>query len=158
MAKQKRMGFLEVQEQFGSEEACRKYLFELRWPNGFICPRCGCREYYQISTRNKYQCKNCRYQTSVTAGTVMDKSHLDLRIWIWAIYLVARDKRGYSAKQLSIELNLPYNTAWFLLHRIRKAMAQRDDNYVLSGIVELDDTYFGKAKKGGKRGRGNREN
>ena len=154
MAKQKRIGFLEVQEQFGSEEACRKYLFELRWPNGFICPRCGCREYYQISTRNKYQCKNCRYQTSVTAGTVMDRSHLDLRIWIWAIYLVARDKRGYSAKQLSVELRLPYNTAWFLLHRIRKAMAQRDDNYVLSGIVELDDTYFGKAKKGGKRGRG----
>lgn len=154
MAKQKRIGFLEVQEQFGSEEACRKYLFELRWPNGFICPRCGCREYYQISTRNKYQCKSCRYQTSVTAGTVMDRSHLDLRIWIWAIYLVARDKRGYSAKQLSVELNLPYNTAWFLLHRIRKAMAQRDDKYVLSGIVELDDTYFGKAKKGGKRGRG----
>jgi len=154
MAKQKRMGFREVQEQFYSEEACREYLFELRWPNGFICPRCGCREYYQISTRNKYQCKNCRYQTSVTAGTVMDRSHLDLRIWIWAIYLVARDKRGYSVKQLSVELNLPYNTAWFLLHRIRKAMAQRDDNYVLSGIVELDDTYFGKAKKGGKRGRG----
>lgn len=154
MAKQKRIGFLEFQEQFGSEEACRKYLIELRWPNGFICPRCGCREYYCISTRNKYQCKNCRYQTSVTAGTVMDRSHLDLRIWIWAIYLIACDKRGYSAKQLSVELNLPYNTAWFLLHRIRKAMAQRDNNYVLSGIVELDDTYFGKAKKGGKRGRG----
>ena len=154
MAKQKRIGFLEVQEQFGSEEACRKYLFELRWPNGFICPRCGCREYYQISTRNKYQCKSCRYQISVTAGTVMDRSHLDLRIWIWAIYLVARDKRGYSAMQLSTELSLPYNTAWFLLHRIRKAMAQRDDNYMLGGIVELDDTYFGKAKKGGKRGRG----
>lgn len=84
----------------------------------------------------------------------MDRSHLALRIWIWAIYLVARDKRGYSAMQLSTELRLPYNTAWFLLHRIRKAMAQRDDNYMLAGIVELDDTYFGKSKKGGKRGRG----
>ena len=151
---QKKMGVLEVQKQFDTEEACEEYLFELRWPNGFICPRCGCREYYEIATRKKYQCKNCRYQSSVTAGTVMDRSHLDLRIWIWAIYLVARDKRGYSANQLAIELRLPYNTAWYLLHRIRKAMAQRDDNYVLSGIVELDDTYFGKAKKGGKRGRG----
>jgi len=84
----------------------------------------------------------------------MDRSHLKLQIWVWAIYLVARDKRGYSAKQISTELSLPYNTAWFLLHRIRKAMAQRDDNYMLGGIVELDDTYFGKAKKGGKRGRG----
>jgi transposase-like protein len=73
---------------------------------------------------------------------------------VWAIYLVARDKRGYSAKQISTELNLPYNTAWFLLHRIRHAMAQRDDNYMLAGIVELDDTYFGRSKKGGKRGRG----
>ena len=154
MARQKRIGFREVQEQFNTEEACREYFFEIRWPNGFICPRCGCREYYNISTRNKYQCKSCQHQTSVTAGTVMDRSHLELKVWVWAIYLVACDKRGYSAKQLSIELNLPYNTAWFLLHRIRKAMAQRDDNYMLSGIVELDDTYFGKAKKGGKRGRG----
>ena len=154
MATQKRMGFQEVQERLSTEETCRKYLFDLRWPNGFICPRCGCREYYHISTRNKYQCKSCRHQTSVTAGTVMDRSHLKLRIWVWAIYLVARDKRGYSAMQLSIELNLPYNTAWFLLHRIRHAMAQRDGNYMLSGIVELDDTYFGRSKKGGKRGRG----
>lgn len=143
-----------MQERFNTEEECREYLFELRWPNGFACPRCGCKQYYNISTRNKYQCKTCRYQTSVTAGTVMDRSHLSLRIWVWAIYLVSRDKRGYSAMQLSTELNLPYNTAWFLLHRIRHAMAQRDDNYMLGGIVELDDTYFGKSKKGGKRGRG----
>ena len=154
MANQKRMGFEEIQKQFNTEDACREYLFDLRWPKGFICPRCGCREHYHIPTRNKYQCKNCRYQTCVTAGTVMDRSHLSLRIWVWAIYLVARDKRGYSAMQLSSELNLPYNTAWFVLHRIRYAMAQRDDNYMLTGIVELDDTYFGRAKKGGKRGRG----
>jgi len=88
----------------------------------------------------------------------MDRSHLKLQIWAWAIYLVARDKRGYSAKQLSTELNLPYNTAWFLLHRIRHAMAQRDDNYMLTGTVELDDTYFGRSKKGDKRGRGTAKN
>jgi len=111
-------------------------------------------EYYNISTRNKYQCKRCKYQASVTAGTVMDRSHLSLKIWLWAIYMVAHDKRGYSAMQLSNEFNLPYNTAWFVLQRIRHAMAQRDNNYMLAGLVELDDTYFGTTKKGSKRGRG----
>jgi len=87
----------------------------------------------------------------------MDRSHLPLQTWFWALYMVARDKRGCSAMQLSKELELPYNTAWFLLHRIRHAMANRDQDYLLSGIVELDDTYFGGPKKGGKRGRGTRK-
>jgi len=152
MAKQEIINFWEFQEKFNMEDACREYLFELRWSNGFICPRCV--DYYRISKRNKYQCKSCRYQASVTAGTVMDISHLSLKIWLWAIYLVACDKRGYSATQLSKELNLPYNTAWFLLHRIRHAMAQRDDNYMLLGLVEMDDTYFGKSKKAVKEGVG----
>jgi transposase-like protein len=154
MAEQKLTRFQKIQERFKTDDVCRKYLFSLRWPNGFICPRCGCNDYYLISTRNHHQCKNCRYQVSVTAGTVMDRSHLPLRVWLWAIYLVACDKRGYSAMQLSCELNLPYNTAWFLLHRIRHAMSERDNHYMLAGIVELDDTYFGKPKKGDKRGRG----
>lgn len=158
MATKKRIGLEDIQRRFDSEEACRDYLFKLRWPHGFICPVCGCREYYHITTRHKYACKNCRYQASVTAGTVMDRSHLSLRTWIWAIYLVSRDKRGYSAMQMSRVLNLPYNTAWFLLHRIRNAMAERDSRYLLNGIVELDDTYLGKAKKGGKRGRGTTKN
>ena len=154
MARQETINFQEFQEKFNTEEACREYLFELRWTNGYECPKCGCREYYLISTRNKYQCKSCRYQASVTVGTVMDRSHLSLRTWLLAIYLIARDKRGYSAMQVSKELDLPYNTAWFLVHRIRHAMAQRDNNYTLAGIVEMDDTYFGKPGKGGKRGRG----
>jgi transposase-like protein len=149
---------MDIQRRFDNEDACRDYLFKLRWPDGFICPVCGCREYYHITTRHKYACKNCRYQASVTAGTVMDRSHLSLRTWIWAIYLVSRDKRGYSAMQLSRVLSLPYNTAWFLLHRIRNAMTERDSRYLLKGIVELDDTYLGKTRKGGKRGRGTTKN
>jgi len=158
MATKKRVGFEDLQRRFDTEDACRNHLFKLRWPDGFICPVCGCREYYHITTRHKYACKNCRYQASVTAGTVMDRSHLSLRTWVWAIYLVSRDKRGYSAMQLSRVLNLPYNTAWFLLHRIRNAMAERDSRYLLKGIVELDDTYLGKTKKGSKRGRGTTKN
>ena len=154
MATKKRIGFEDIQRRFGTEDECREYLIQLRWPDGFICPICGCKDHYLITRRHKYQCKSCRYQASVTAGTVMDRSHLNLKTWMWAIYLVARDKRGYSAMQLSRVLNLPYDTAWFLLHRIRHAMAERDNNYLLTGIVELDDTYLGRPKKGGKRGRG----
>jgi transposase-like protein len=84
----------------------------------------------------------------------MHRTHLPLTIWFWAIYLTARDKRGISATQLAAELELSYETAWYLLHRIRKAMSQRDRDYLLSGIVELDDTYFGASEQGSKRGRG----
>lgn len=84
----------------------------------------------------------------------MHKSHLPLTTWFWAIYLVASDKRGYSASQLGRQLELSYSTAWFLLHRIRDAMGQRDAEYLLSGLVEVDDTYFGGPTSGGKRGRG----
>jgi len=151
------IGYSAFQRQYATVEDCRKKLFEIRFPNGFICPRCGCVEYYTIPTRNLYQCKGCRHQLSVTAGTVMHRSHLPLLTWFWAIYLVSKDKRGFSAKQLERELGLPYNTAWFLLHRIRSAMSQRDEQYQLAGVVELDDTYFGKSKKGGKRGRGTKK-
>ena len=154
MATKKRVGLMDIQRRLDTEDACREYLFKPRWPDGFVCPVCGCREYYHITTRHKYTCKSCRYQASVTAGTVMDRSYLSLRTWIWAMYLVSRDKRGYSAMQLSQVLNLPYNTAWFLLHRIRSAMAARDNRYLLKAIVELDDTNLGKSKTGGKRSRG----
>lgn len=157
MKDDKAIGYIEFQNQFKTEEDCRQRLIKIRFPNGYICPKCGSIEHYSIKTRNLYQCKGCRYQLSLTAGTIMHRSHLSLLIWFWAIYLVSKDKRGYSATQLSKELDLPYNTAWFLLHRIRSAMTQRDENYQLSGIVELDDTYLGKPKKGGKRGRGTKK-
>lgn len=154
MARVKTISYAGFQKQFCDEEACRKYLFDSRFGGGFVCPKCGCKEYYFLSNRNLYQCKSCLHQQSLTAGTVMHRSHLPLMTWFWAIFLISRDKRGYSAAMLSRELDLPYNTAWFLLHRIREAMSRRDSKYQLSGIVELDDTYFGKPSKGSKRGRG----
>lgn len=150
----KKNGYNAFQEQFSTEENCRKRLIEIRFPKGFICPKCGGIEYYELKGRNLFQCKECRHQHSITAGTIMHRSHLSLEVWFWAIFLISKDKRGISATQLSKELKLPYSTAWFLLHRIRSAMAQRDETYNLSGIVELDDSYYGKAQTGGKRGRG----
>lgn len=154
MAIQEKMSFADFRKRFNSEVACRKYLYNLRWPDGFICPKCGGTSCYNIIGRQKYQCTQCRHQASVTSGTVMHRSKLSLQAWFWAIYLVSRDKRGYSAAQLAEELDIAYSSAWYLLHRIRSAMAERDSEYILSGIVELDDTYFGAPTEGGKRGRG----
>ena len=154
MSQQKGISFKEFRQRFQTEETCEAYLFEQRWPDGFICPECGGTGCYHLRGRREYVCKHCHRQSSVTAGTVLHRTHLPLTIWFWAIYLAAHDKRGISAVQLSSELEIAYSSAWYLLHRLRKAMGQRDQDYVLSGIVELDDTYFGAPKSTGKRGCG----
>ena len=154
MARAESITFEEFRTRFSTEEICRAELFRLRFPNGFFCPKCGCTEYYPVRVRNAFQCRACRHQTSVTAGTVIHRTHLPLTVWFWAIYLCATDKRGISAVQLSRTLNICYESAWYLLHRIRRAMAQRDEKYALSCIVEMDDGYVGGATHNGKRGRG----
>ena len=154
MAKAVKITFKEFRTLYSTEDACRAELFRLRFPNGFVCPVCGCTEYYPVRGRNTFQCRSCRHQTSVTAGTVMHRTHLPLTVWFWAIYLCATDKRGISAVQLSRTLGICYDSAWHLLDRIRTAMGQRDAQYQLSGIVELDDGYVGGPSHNGKRGRG----
>lgn len=155
MAQQEAMTLLEFQERFSSEESCREHLYKMRWSKGFVCPKCGVKgEPFNVVTRNLYQCKHCGYQASVTAGTVMEKTRISLQKWFWAMYLMSNDKRGCSATQLSVELGLCYSTAWFLCHRIRSAMGERDTQYVLDGYIEVDDAFFGAPTSNGKRGRG----
>ena len=154
MSQQKGISFKEFRQRFQTEEACEAYLFEKRWPDGFVCPKYGGKGYYRLHGRREYVCKQCHRQSSSTAGTVLHRTHLPLTVWFWAIYLIAQDKRGISASQLSRELEIAYSSAWCLLQRLRKAMGGRDKDYVLSGIIELDDTYFGAPKSNGKRGRG----
>ena len=141
MARAESITFEEFRTRFSTEESCRAELFRLRFPNGFVCPKCGCTEYYPVRGRNTFQCRACRRQTSVTAGTVMHRTHLPLTAWFWAIYLCATDKRGISAVQLSRTLNICYESAWYLLQRIRCAMVQRNEKYALFCIVEMDDGY-----------------
>jgi len=155
MAQQARMTLMEFMEQFGTEEQCRAHLYQMRWPEGFICPKCGAKaEPYNIKSHNRYQCKHCNHQASVTAGTVMDKSRTPLTKWFLAIYLMGQDKRGCSALKLKGELGIAYDTAWVMSHKIRKAMKDRDADYLLSGTVDMDDSFFGAARVGSKRGRG----
>ena len=154
MAQAERISFRDFRLRFATEDDCRDYLFQERFPDGFVCPKCGGRAYYYIKKRCICQCKNCRRQTSVTAGTVMHGTHLPLTVWFWAIYLCATDKRGISAKGLARQLELPYESAWYLLARIRSAMHDRDQNYLLEGVIEMDEAYLGAQKRGKKRGRG----
>ena len=151
----KEISFFEFQQRFQTEENCRRRLFELRWPDGFVCPRCGGKDYYNLPKRRLFQCKECGYQTSLTAGTVMHGTQTSLLKWFWAIYLVSTDKRGLSALALSKKLEISYWRAWTMLQKIRQGMRDRDANYKLAGIVEIDDAFFGGPKEGGdKRGRG----
>jgi len=155
--KGKPMSFMEFAEKFATEEACREKVFEARWPNGFICPKCGGVKCCFLKNRNAYQCNKCKHRTTPKVGTLMEGSPLPYKTWLWAIYLVATDKRGISAMELTRQLHVTYKTAWYLGHRIRQAMGNRDEKYLLEGIVELDDSYFGGPKGGGKRGRGTKK-
>jgi transposase-like protein len=144
----------EFQNTYRTEKDCQNYLFKLKWPNGFICPQCGSNTYYLVEKRHLYQCTKCKKQNSITSGTLLHHTHLPLLKWFWAIYLVSRDKRGYSALALKNALNVSYPTAWLLFQKIRTAMTNKEKDYVLSVVAVIDDAYFGGAKKGKKRGRG----
>jgi transposase-like protein len=153
MAKAEPLSLLQFQKNFGTEEDCANYIFFKRWSDGFACPRCCHDQYYFVETRKLFRRRSCSYQASVTAGTIMHKSKLPMTMCFWAIYLVAHDKRDKSALSLSHILGINYRTALRLLRKIREAMRERDENYLLSDVVEMDDAYFGVPSKG-KDGRG----
>lgn len=143
----------DFQQRFSSEEACFKFFVQMRWPDGFRCPKCGNQTYYEVSEMRLFQCKACRRQTSVTAGTVFHGLRHPLSVLLWAVYLVATTKKGISAMELQRKLGLPhYESAWLLLQKVRQAMAPCG-KLKLAGDVEVDETYVGGSREG-KRGRG----
>jgi len=138
---------LELEERFSTEEACRDYLCELRWPKGFLCPRCQGRGGWP-ATRGRVICRTCRYQASVTAGTIFQDTRKPLRLWFHAIWHVTSQKNGASAVNLQQILGLGgYLTAWTWLHKLRRAMV-RPGRDRLRGRVEVDETYVGGEEKG----------
>jgi transposase-like protein len=153
MSKYSEISFFDFQKLFQTEDECFQYLRKLRWPDGFVCPLCGHTEAYFMEKRKVFQCKNCRHQTSVIVHTIFHRTHVSLKKWFWAIFLVGTDKRGCSAKRLEKLIGVHYETAWLMLHKIRHAMENRDSFYKLTNFIEMDESYFG-GSVSGKRGRG----
>ena len=143
-------------ERFPNDEKCRHYLESMRWPSGVCCTRCGDMNVSRIKGRIQWDCLGCGHQFSVMAGTIIQDSHLPLRKWFAAIYLMCESKKGMSANQMKRTLGTTYRTAWHLCHRIRKAMG--NDPFTgptLFGIVEVDETLVGGKKR--NVGSGNKE-
>ena len=137
----------EFRSGFGDEVLCGEHLTAQRWPNGFVCRRCGGRSRGYMARRRVHECTGCGYQSSVTAGTIFHKPRTPLSGWFWAIYRMSQDKKGISALQLSKEIGVSYPTAWLMQHKIRKAMADRDQGYRLQGLIEVDEGYVGGAER-----------
>jgi transposase-like protein len=163
------MNLIDVARQFATAESCVNYLERMRWPDGVVCLKCGAKEIrrYQtaetsrtvknrktgeletkrVPSRFIYQCTtdNCGYQFSVTTGTIFHDSHLDLEKWFNAVALMCNAKKGISALQMKRDLKTAYKTAWYLNHRIRRAMELIEEatQEPLEGVVEADETYVG---------------
>jgi transposase-like protein len=158
------MNLIDVTKQFATEEQCLNYLEKMRWPKGVRCPVCGSESFSRIEreaeSKNKrnrfYQClePSCKHQFSATAGTIFHDSHLPLTKWFMAVAMIVDAKKGVSALQLGRHLGLikpdpknlkkktGYKTAWYLAHRIRKAMEDSEGS-LLKGTVEVDECYIG---------------
>jgi len=143
---------LEFERGFSSEDACREYLIRIRWPEGIECPRCRGKKLW-LTRRKLYHCARCGYEVSATAGTLFQDTRKPLQLWFRAMWYVVGQKNGVSALGLQKVMGMSrYETVWIWLHKLRTAMV-RPGRELLSGVVEVDETYIG-GKHPGKRGRG----
>ncbi|MEJ2118962.1 MAG: IS1595 family transposase [Alphaproteobacteria bacterium] len=150
---QKGLSLAEFNVRYGTEEKCHAALFQMRWPDGFVCPKCGKRKYSYSAARRVFQCSDCRAQTTVKAGTILHKSRTPLTKWFLAIYLLTQSKNDIAALELSRQLGVKWDTAWLIKQKLMEAMRQRNHIYKLAGEVQIDDAYLG-GEKQGKPGRG----
>ena len=142
--------------RFGDDVACALHLKQTRWGANlerFICPDCGHERGWWLPTRRLVECRDCHHQTSPTAGTVFHGARVPLWKWFWAMYQEAHSKKGIAALALAKQIRVCYQTAWTMLHKLREAMRQRCQRYVLQGLVEVDETYVG-GREPGRPGRG----
>src|SRR6185503_7784360 len=137
-----------------NEDTAREFIEMLRWPNGPVCPHCSATKVYRIAAnedkkvrKGLLKCGECRKQFTVTVGTIFEDSRIPLNKWFHAIHLLCTSKKGMSAHQIHRTLGVTYKSAWFLMHRIRFAMAQEPLKSKLTGIVECDETYIGGKSK-----------
>jgi transposase len=141
----KKFTFNDFNQQFPNDSACLEWLFNRFYPND--CKKCGKpTKHHRVKSRPSYSCDFCGNHVHPTADTIFHKSSTSLRLWFYAIYLMASTRAGISAKQLERELGVTYKTAWRMFTQIRKMMG--DDNTPLGGVVEVDETYIGGKERG----------
>ena len=146
---------VEFRERFGTEEACRQALFDVRWREGLTCPGCGGSSFCRLKTRRLFQCNRCKKQVRLTAGTVFQDTKLPLTAWFAAVCHLTQAKKGISSIELGRRLGVRRQTAWLVKHKLMRAMAAREaEKPKLEGRVEVDDAYLGGERPGGERGRG----
>ena len=144
------MNIILVYQKFPTQDDCFNYLEQVRWDNKPTCPYCKSKRHSKMKQKHRYHCNSCNTSYSVTVGTIFHKTHLDLQKWFLGISLILNAKKGLSSRQLARHLEVNKNTAWYMAMRIRKAMFQ--NRKLLSGIVEMDETYIGgKPRKHNKR-------
>jgi len=139
------ISFIQLGHMFPDQDSARAYLEARRWPEGAVCPRCEGKE--RIGTRKGgyYRCNACKVDFTVRTGTLIERSHIPLHKWIYAMYLLVTCRKGISSLQLSKEISITQKSAWFLLHRLREACG--NDLQALRGVVQIDETLVGGKKK-----------
>ena len=150
--------FYEFQRQFPDDEACLRQIMISRYGGTELdCPKCGAYgKFYRMTKERGYVCEHCGHHLHPTVGTPMERTHLPLHKWFYAMYLFSASRHGVAAKELERQLDIPYKTAWRMAHEIRKYMARVDGETPPGGVVEADETLVGGKVKG--KGRGYREN
>ena len=137
------MKLIEFTKHFDSEEACEKYLKEVREKKGIECQECGCKKHYWNKSKKCWVCSTCGHETTLTAGTVMHASKLPLMYWFTAIHLLTSTKKTFSAKEMQRQLgHKRYQPIWEMMHKLRSVMGERDSIYDLRDAIELDEGYF----------------
>ena len=150
---QKGLGMTEFMACYGTEDQCHDALVAMRWPDGFVCPKCTCRRYSFCTPKKLFQCSSCHLQTSVRAGTVFHKSRTPLTKWFLAMHLLTGSKNDIASLELARQLGVKWDTAWLIKQKLMEVMRQRNSIYKLSGDIQVDDAYQG-GEKAGKPGRG----
>jgi transposase-like protein len=147
--------FREFIVQFPNDEACLQHLFNNRFGQGHVCPKCDRKSnWYRFEAERAYVCQWCGHHLHPTAGTPFEDTRTPLQLWFYAIYLFTTSRHGVPAKELERQLGVTYKTAWRMADLIRQHIATVDGEWPLSGDVEVDETYVGGRRKGGQRGRG----
>lgn len=158
------MRILDFYKEYPDEDSCRLKFKAIRDKEGVICKKCGCTEHYWKKDKWSYECKKCRFRTSLRSGTVMQSSKLPFQYWFIAMHLLTSTKKSFSAKEMQRQLgHKRYEPIWAMMHKIRSVMGLRDDGYKLTDSIELDEGFFETVDKDrnkeepNKRGRGSQK-